>query len=66
MPTYATESLGNEMGLTVGGWVRATVTFTSDNALDAKEVPQGSLGKVTRLDHDGDALIAFQGDWFRV
>ena len=54
------------MGLAVGGWVRATVTFTSDNALDAREVPKGSLGKVTRLDHDGDALIAFQGDWFRV
>ncbi len=54
------------MGLAVGGWVRATVTFTSDNALDAREVPKGSLGKVTRLDHDGDALIAFQGDGFRV
>ena len=44
----------------VGRWVRATVTFTS-NDKNANEVPEGSLGKNASFNKNGDAWIDFEG-----
>jgi hypothetical protein len=44
----------------VGCWVRATVTFTS-NDNNANEVPEGSLGKIASFNKNGDAWIDFEG-----
>ncbi len=49
-------------GLAVGRCVRATVTFTTNNSKNPKEVPKGSLGKVASFDQKGnDWIIDFEG-----
>ena len=50
----------SEDGIAVGSWVRATVTFTSGSS-ERTKVPKGLLGKVKKIDEDGDANIEFEG-----
>jgi hypothetical protein len=49
-------SVLSQGGLAVGRWVAVMVPFTS---LLSQEVPKGSLGKVIKINEDGDALIDF-------
>ena len=37
------------------------MTFKSDNAKNAKQVPKGSLGKVAEIETTGSAWIDFEG-----
>jgi hypothetical protein len=51
-------SVLSQGGLAVGRWVVVMVPFIS---LVPQEVPKGSLGKVIKINPDGDALINFEG-----
>ena len=50
----------SEDGIAVGSWVRATVTFISDNTKKTL-VPKGLLGKVKEIDKNGGAYTDFEG-----